>query len=52
MMFMSLVDVILSRRSIRHYEQKEIPKDVVDQILKQVGKLHQLLIGNRGTLLS
>jgi len=34
MMFMSLVDVILSRRSIRRYEQKEIPKDVLDQILE------------------
>jgi len=34
MMFMSLVDVILSRRSIRRYEQKEIPKDVLDKILE------------------
>ena len=34
MMFMSLVDVILSRRSIRRYEQKEISKDVLDQILE------------------
>jgi nitroreductase len=32
-MFVSLVDVVLSRRSIRHYEQKEIPKDVLDKIL-------------------
>ena len=31
---MSLVDVILSRRSIRRYEQKEIPKDVLDRILE------------------
>jgi len=31
---MSLVDVILSRRSIRRYEQKEIPKDVLVQILE------------------
>ncbi|MDH5450695.1 MAG: nitroreductase family protein [Candidatus Bathyarchaeota archaeon] len=31
---MSLVDVILSRRSIRRYEQKEIPKDVLDKILE------------------
>ena len=30
---MSLVDVVLSRRSIRRYEQKEIPKDVLDKIL-------------------
>jgi len=29
----SLVDVVLSRRSIRRYEQKEIPKDVLDKIL-------------------
>jgi len=33
-MFMSLVDVILGRRSIRRYEQKEIPKDVLNQILE------------------
>lgn len=30
---MSLVEVVLSRRSIRRYEQKEIPKDVLDKIL-------------------
>jgi nitroreductase len=30
----SVVDVILSRRSIRNYEQKEIPKDVLDKILE------------------
>ena len=30
---MSLVDVVLSRRSIRRYEQKEIPKDALDKIL-------------------
>jgi nitroreductase len=29
---MSVLDVILSRRSIRHYEDKEIPKDVLDKI--------------------
>jgi len=29
----SLVDVVLSRRSIRRYEQKEIPKDALDKIL-------------------
>jgi len=34
MIFMSLVDVILSRRSIRRYEQKEIPKDVLEKILE------------------
>ena len=34
MRFMSLVDVVLSRRSIRRYEQKEIPKDVLDRILE------------------
>ena len=33
-MFVSLVDVVLSRRSIRRYEQKEIPKDVLDKILE------------------
>jgi nitroreductase len=31
---MSLVDVVLSRRSIRRYEQKEIPRDVLDKILE------------------
>jgi len=31
---MSLVDVVLDRRSIRRYEQKEIPKDVLDKILE------------------
>jgi len=31
---MSLVDVILNRRSIRRYDQKEIPKDVLDKILE------------------
>lgn len=31
---MSLLDVILSRRSIRRYENKEIPKDVLDQIVE------------------
>lgn len=30
----SLVDVVLSRRSIRHYERKEIPKDVLENILE------------------
>ena len=34
MSFMSLVDVVLSRRSIRRYEQKEIPKDVLNRILE------------------
>ena len=34
MMFMSLVDVILSRRSIKRYERKEIPNDVLDKILE------------------
>jgi nitroreductase len=32
--FMSLLDVILSRRSIRRYEDKEIPKDVLDKIVE------------------
>lgn len=31
---MSLVDVVLSRRSIRRYEQKEIPRDALDKILE------------------
>ncbi|TEU05420.1 nitroreductase, partial [Candidatus Bathyarchaeota archaeon] len=31
---MSLVDTILSRRSIRNYEHNEIPKEVLDKILE------------------
>lgn len=31
---MSVFDVILSRRSIRKYEDKEIPKDVLDKIVE------------------
>ena len=31
---MSLVDVVLSRRSVRRYEQKEISRDVLDEILE------------------
>jgi nitroreductase len=31
---MSLIDLILSRRSIRKYENKKIPKDVLKQILE------------------
>ena len=31
---MSLIDVVLDRRSIRRYEQKEIPKDILDKILE------------------
>ena len=31
---MSSLNVILSRRSIRRYEDKEIPKDVLDQIVE------------------
>jgi len=31
---MSLVDLVLSRRSIRRYEQKDIPKDVLDRVLE------------------
>lgn len=31
---MSLVDVVLSRRSVRRYEKREIPKDVLDKILE------------------
>ena len=33
-MGMSLFDVILSRTSIRRYEDKEIPKDVLDKIVE------------------
>jgi nitroreductase len=32
--FMSLLDVILSRRSIRKYENKEIPPEILQQILE------------------
>lgn len=31
---MSLVDVVLNRRSIRRYEKREVPKDVLDKILE------------------
>ena len=31
---MSLIDVVLSRRSIRRYEKREIPKDVLGKILE------------------
>ena len=31
---MSLLDVILSRRSIRRYENKQIPKDILDKIIE------------------
>jgi nitroreductase len=34
MMFMSVLDVVASRRSIRRFEDKEIPEDVLDQILE------------------
>lgn len=33
-MLMPLADVVLSRRSIRRYEKKEIPKNVLDKILE------------------
>jgi nitroreductase len=32
--FMSLIDLILSRRSIRSYESKDIPEEVLQQILE------------------
>lgn len=32
--FMSTVDLILSRRSIRKYEKKDIPEDILNQILE------------------
>lgn len=31
---MSIIDAVLNRRSIRRYEQKEIPKDVLEKILE------------------
>lgn len=31
---MPLIDVVLSRRSVRQYEPKEIPRDVLDKILE------------------
>ena len=31
---LSLVDIVLSRRSIRSYEKKEVPMDVLNQILE------------------
>lgn len=31
---MSLIDVILSRRSIRKYERKDIPQDILNKILE------------------
>ena len=31
---MALVDIVLSRRSVRRYKKKEIPKDVLDKILE------------------
>ena len=35
---MSLVDVILSRRSIRSYEKKKVPDEVLNKIL-EAGRL-------------
>ena len=32
-MLMSVIEIILSRRSIRRYEDTKIPKDVLDQII-------------------
>ncbi len=31
---MSLVNIILTRRSIRRYEQKPVPKDIIGKILE------------------
>ena len=31
---MSLFDIVLSRRSIRRYEKKEVPKDILNKILE------------------
>ena len=33
-MCMSLIDVVLSRRSIRRYETKDIPRDTLNKILE------------------
>lgn len=33
-MFMSLIDLILNRRSVRRYEEKDIPQDVLNKILE------------------
>lgn len=35
---LTLIDAVLSRRSIRNYEKKEIPNEVLDQIL-EAGRL-------------
>jgi nitroreductase len=43
--FMSLLDLILSRRSIRRYETKNIPEEVLHQIL-EAGRLPLQLIGS------
>ena len=37
---MSVFDVILSRRSIRRYEKKEIPQDVLDKIFETGRQSH------------
>ena len=34
MIFMSMIDVILNRRSIRDYQDKEIPEEVLSEILE------------------
>lgn len=34
----SLIDVIMSRRSVRHYKKKAIPEDVIKNIL-EAGRL-------------
>ena len=34
MKFMSLFDIVLSRRSIRRYEKKDVPEDVLNKILE------------------
>ena len=31
---MSLVDIVLSRRSIRSYQRKEIPRDLIEKVLE------------------
>ncbi len=39
---MSLIDTVLSRRSVRRYWPKEIPRDVQNQILSARAKRSQL----------
>jgi nitroreductase len=42
---MSLIDFVLTRRSIRRYETRDVPEEVLRQIL-EAGRLPQRLIGS------